>query len=377
MLVNRGIKHSAFYPVTGKWASQFVLYNHYLRPLWTLGPLEEYRILRTAVGLYDITGEKVIEIAGPDALDVVDAAVLRSARGLTDGRCLYTAMCYDHGGIVDDGVLLRFSPDRFWFVGGEGAAEPWLHGLALGKRVTVRSHLDTLHVLGLHGPNATSALQTVIDVDLTRVRRSDVVPSARVAGVHATLTRTGWTGEDGYELYVSVDEGAVLCERLLEAGRPFGLHLCGSASLEMRRVENGVPMYGVDMDWTTTPYEVGLDWMLDFAKGPFHGREALLAASQNPPGRRLVGLEGQGDAIGVPRGRVLLDGLPVGAVTSATFSPALGKPVALAMVEARAAATGTLLQVDTRGKRQGAMVVPLPFDLEGRRGRRQHGASGG
>jgi aminomethyltransferase len=269
--------------------------------------------------------------------------------------------CYDYGGIVEDGVLVRFSPTRFWFSGGEGYSEQWLYSLAVGKRASVRSLLDSTHVLSVQGPRSRTILQKVTDVDLSPVKYYGLVPSAMVAGIPVVITRTGWTGELGYDIYVDVAQGPTLYQRLWDAGAADGLHPCAGGSTGIRRVEASILMYGQDMDWTTTPFELGLDWMIDFSKPSFRGKTALEKIAEEGPPRKLVGLELEGADASAEHDPVMCETSMVGAVTSATFSVTLNRSIAMAMVERSATESGTRLVVRTAAGERAARVVPMPF----------------
>ena len=165
----QGLKHTAFYPVIGRAAKEFKLHNSYLKPDQITDPLDEYWTLRKIAGLWDVTGEEVIEIAGPDALVLMNELIPRDLARAKDGQCLYAVMCYDYGGIVEDAVLIRFSSEKIWWVGGPGHSEQWIYTNSLGRRVTVTSYLDDKHVASLQGPKSREILQRVTDADLSRV----------------------------------------------------------------------------------------------------------------------------------------------------------------------------------------------------------------
>lgn len=362
--INRGIKRTAFYPVISRFNPEWKLYNHYLKPQQISDPLEEYWAMRRVAGLWDVSGEDAIVVEGPDAFDLLNLALPRDLGKLPDGRCFYSVLCYDYGGIIDDGVLCRFHREKFWWVTGEGNSEQWLWSHGLGRRVNVYSLRDRVHVASIQGPRSREILQRVCEVDLSRVPYFGLVPSTRVCGVPATISRTGFTAELGYDIYVAVEDAVPLYQGLWEAGRQDGIALCGSRALDIRRIEAAILNYTQDMDWTTNPYEVNLDWMVDLGKPVFHGREALARVKQEGVKRRLVGLRLEGELAAEPEDAVLRDGRPVGEVTSATFSPALEVSIALAMLEIAATEPGTRLEVELRGhagRRVGAEVVPIPF----------------
>jgi aminomethyltransferase len=356
----KGLRHTAFYPVIGVAAKEFKLHNSFFKPDRITDPVEEYWAMRRGAGLWDVTGEEVIEVAGPDAFAVMDALVPRDLSRLADGRCCYAVMCYDYGGIVEDAVLVRFASDRFWWVGGPGGSEQWIYAHALGRNVTVTSYLNEMHVASLQGPKSRDLLQRVSEADLSRVPFYGMVET-KVCGVPVVITRTGFTAELGYDIYVDVPRGRRLFENLWNDVRRDGVQLCGSRALNLRRVEAGIINFGQDFDWQHTPHQVGLGWMVNPRKGFFHGREVLLAPGATEPATRLAGLRLDGTEAAAGGDPVLLDGEEVGMVSSAIVSPTLEYSIAIAMLDSRAATLGQQLSVLFDDRPVAATVVPMPF----------------
>ncbi len=356
----KGLKHTAFYPVIGRAAREFKLHNSYLKPDRITDPLDEYWVMRRVAGLWDVTGEEVIEIRGPDALAVMNELIPRDLTRARDGQCLYAVMCYDYGGIVEDAVLIRFGPDRIWWVGGPGHSEQWIYAHSLGRRVTVTSHLDDKHVASLQGPRSREILQPVTDADLSRLAFYHAV-EAKVCGIPVVISRTGFTAELGYDIYVDVPQAERMFADLWEESRRHGVKLCGSRALGLRRIEAAIINFGQDFDWQHTPYQVGLGWMVNANKGFFHGREVLTRAEARDPAERLAGLRLEGEEAALSGDPVLLDGQPVGQVTSAAISPSLEASIAIAMLERRAAGIGQRLAVRLGDRPVAAEVVRMPF----------------
>ena len=355
-----GLKRTAFYPTVGAVATDFKLHNTYLKPDHFTDPVEEYWACRQVAGLWDVTGEEVIEISGPDALQLLDGLVPRDLTRMRDGQCSYAVMCYDHGGIVEDAVLIRFSADRFWWVGGTGNSELWLYTHAQGRRVTIRSHLDAIHVASLQGPKAREILQAVASADLSRVPFYWSV-EAEVCGAPVVISRTGYTAELGYDIYVPVEHGAALFADLWDHAHPFGVKLSGSRALNLRRVEASILNFGQDFDWQHNPAEVGLGWMISETKGDYRARDLLLKAKREVPARRLAGLRIDGTEVPLGGDPVAVDGRNVGFVTSAILSPEFGHALAIAFLETPATAHGTQVEVAAGEARLSATVSPMPF----------------
>ena len=355
-----GLKRTAFAPFLERFVSEYKLHNTYLKPDQFTDPLEEYRALREAAGLWDVTGEEPVEIRGPEAAAFVDELVPRDLSRLGDGRCVFTVMCYDYGGIVEDAVLIRFDSEKFWWVGGPGASEQWIYGHSIGREVEVESHLDRIHVASIQGPCSRRILQSVCRADLGRLSYFGMV-EAEVCGVPVVVSRTGFSAELGYDIYVPVAEGVAFFEGLWEAGRGSGMQLCGSRALNIRRMEAGILNVGQDFDWTCNPYEVGLGWMVNLEKPFFHGRSALARIASEGPARRIAGFEVEHDRAVAHGSPVLRANEPVGVVSSAVLSPALGKSIGMGLLRGDCARPHTELVIEDPGGSLAARVVPLPF----------------
>lgn len=360
MRMRSGLKRTAFYPTIGQFAREWKLHNGYLKPDKITDPLEEYWAMRKAAGLWDVTGEEVIEIAGPEALALMDELVPRDLSKLPDGKCLYCVMCYDYGGIVEDAVLVRFSAERLWWVGGPGFSEQVIYGRALGRNVRVTSFLDDIHVASLQGPKSREILQGVCPDDLSRVPFYGVVETS-VCGVPATLTRTGYTAELGYDIYVDVERGGQMFADLWDASRPHGVKLAGSRALNIRRIEAAILNFGHDFDWQHNPYDAGIGWMVSARKPFFAGKAALerLPVSARQP--RIVGLRFDGAELGETGDEVTIDGQSAGLVTSTIQSPSLGYGIGMAMLDRHGVEPGTVVTILRGEERLQARVVPMPF----------------
>jgi aminomethyltransferase len=355
-----GLKRTAFFPTIGALATDFKLHNTYIKPDFFTDPVEEYWAMRRCAGLWDVTGEEIIEIAGQEAEALLDDLMPRDVRKMKKGHCYYSVLCYDSGGIVEDGILVRFDDQLFWWIGGPGSSEEWLFANAHGRNVTITSFNDRIHVASLQGPKSREFLQRVCDSDISNVPFYGMF-RADVCGVPVTVTRTGYTAELGYDIYVEVERGAQFFADLWDEVSKRGAALCGSRALGIRRVEAAILNFGQDFDWQHSPVEIGLGWMISETKSPYRAQKALTATKANPPGRKLAGLRIEGEEVPLVGDRVLADGKEVGVVTSATDSPSLGHPLAIAWMDADACALGTQTSVDYEGRVQGATVAAMPF----------------
>ncbi len=355
-----GLKRTAFYPTVGAIATDFKLHNTYLKPNFFTDPVAEYWACRQVAGLWDVTGEEVIEITGPDALPLLDSLVPRDLARMKDGQCYYAVMCYDHGGIVEDAVLIRFSAERFWWVGGPGESELWLYTNAVDRRVTIRSHLDAIHVASLQGPKSREILQMVSSADLSRVPFYWSV-EAEVCGAPVVISRTGYTAELGYDIYVPIEHGAAMFADLWEHSRAFGVKLAGSRALNLRRMEASILNFGQDFDWQHNPAQIGLGWMISESKGAYRAKDLLIGFKRSVPDWQLAGLKVDGTEAPVDGDRIAIDGRDVGFVTSATLSPQFGHALAIGFLETPAAKAGTAVEILAGERRLSALVSPMPF----------------
>ena len=355
-----GLKRTAFAPVLDPWVREYKLHNTFLKPDQVSDPIEEYRALREAAGLWDVTGEEPVEIRGPEAAALVEELVPRDLARLGDGRCAFAVMCYHYGGVVEDAILIRFDAGKFWWVGGPGASEQWIYGHSIGRDVEVRSHLDRIHVASIQGPRSREILQSVCSADLHRLPRFGVV-EAKVCRAPVVISRTGFTAELGYDLYVPVEHGTGLFAGLREAGRGAGMKLCGSRSLDLRRIEAGILNFGQDFDWTCNPYEIGLGWMVDLDKRFFHGQEALRRIAAEGPVRRIAGFEIDHERAVAHGSAITRDGEGVGVVSSALLSPALGASIGIGLLRADCAELSSELVIEDPEGPRAARVVAMPF----------------
>lgn len=355
-----GLKRTAFFPTISQFATDYKLHNTYMKPDFITSPLDEYWGMRKVAGLWDVTGEEILEVKGPDAEALLDDLMPRDVRKMRDGHCYYSVLCHDHGGIVEDGVLARFDRSLFWWIGGPGNSEEWLYANAQGRDVEVTSYNDRIHVASLQGPKSREILQKVCDTDLSGIPFYGLFKGL-VCGVPVTGTRTGYTAELGFDIYVDVERGAEFFADLWEAAKAEGAVLCGSKALGIRRIEAAILNFGQDFDWQHTPVEIGLGWMINETKAPYRAQEALMAAKANPPKRRLAGFRIGGEELPLIGDPVVVNGKEAGVVTSATGSPSLGHPIAIGFIDATASKLGTSVEIDCGDHRLAAQVVSMPF----------------
>jgi aminomethyltransferase len=333
-------------------------------PVEYSGLIAEHLAVRRAAGLFDVSHMGEFEVTGPRAQDFLQRVTANNVAKLTDGQAQYSALPLPSGAPVDDVIVYRHAADRFLLVVNAGNLEKdwkWLQSQGPeGCTLTDRSAETAL--LALQGPRSQEILQPLTDIDLTQISYYHFAEGP-VAGHPATVARTGYTGEDGFEIFVAADRAAALWRRLIDAGRDRGLLPAGLGARDTLRLEARMCLYGNDMDETTTLVEAGLGWIvsLDEAKGAFNGRAILEAQKKSGAPRKLVGFEVTGRGIARHGYPAFVAGAEAGPVTSGSYAPFLQKNIGLVYLPSPKAAAGTEFDVEIRGKRVPARVVPTPF----------------
>jgi aminomethyltransferase len=324
--------------------------------------VEEHRAVRERVGLFDISHMGRLTFRGGEALPWLETVTTNHVAKLAEGQIQYSLMANEAGGLIDDVLVYRlpFSYAMVCNASNRAAVLAQLErhrppsGAELADRTTGTA------MIAVQGPKALETLQPLFGSPLDPLPYYHATQGRLLGSVDAVVSRTGYTGEDGFELMVGVANGVEVWQALLESGRNLGIAPCGLGARDTLRFEAGMPLFGHEMDETVNPYAAGLGWAVKLGKGEFVGREALRRFKSNP-GRARVGLELAGKRPARQGCPVLRDVQGVGHVTSGTFSPTLGKSLAMALVEPAASPVGTSLTVDVRGHHEPAEVVPLPF----------------
>jgi aminomethyltransferase len=320
---------------------------------------EEHVAVRTRCGLFDLSHMGEVRFSGDRALDVVQRLVTNDVARLEVGGALYGVMCNEDGGIVDDVVVYR-EPDGYMVVINAACRPKDVAWMSEHSGDCVFEDIgDSVALLAVQGPRAVGLVSSLCSDDIAALRPFHCM-DAEVAGVNASVSRTGYTGEDGFELYVDSADAPGLWDSLLEAGRPEGLIPCGLGARDTLRLEAGLRLYGQDMDDRTDPYSCALAWTVKLQKGEFIGSPALERLDPKHPPRRFVGIELQGRAIARHGQQVLTGGEVSGEITSGTYSFTLDHSIATASLGGDVPADAEL-SVDIRGTVAAATVVPLPF----------------
>jgi aminomethyltransferase len=365
-VVDEPVKRTPLYETHRRLGARMTPFAGFAMPLQYGGILEEHRAVRVAAGLFDLSHMGEFILSGAGALATLETALTNSAARLADGQAHYTIMCADDGGTIDDLIVYRLGPDRYMLcVNAANIAADWeqLEHMR-DPAAELRDVSDETALVALQGPRAATILTKVADPDLTEGLGRFRVMTADVAGVASLVARTGYSGEDGYELFIAAADAVRLFDVLLEAGSGEGLRPCGLGARDTLRMEAGLPLYGHELDRATSPLEAGLGSFVKFGHG-FVGEAALARQRDKGLTKHLIGLRTD-DGKNIAR-----QGYPVwrgdqriGRVTSGTFAPTFNRPLAIAYVETTAgidAASESRVEVEIRGRRISATVVPLPF----------------
>ncbi len=333
----------------------------YWMPIRYDGDMAEHNRVRTTVGVFDVSHMGEFYVRGDGALEFLQKMTVNDVTKLAVYQAQYSAMCMDDGGIVDDLIVYRF-PDKFMLVVNASNLEKDFNWLAshCPKDVSLENVSDATALLAVQGPRSREVLQTLTQVDLSRIRFYWFA-EGEIAGTRMTISRTGYTGELGFELYFDARHGDKIWHAVMEAGKGHQIGLAGLGARDTLRLEMKYCLYGNDIDETTHPLEAGLGWITKLNKGEFMGRDVMMKAKAEGLKRSLIGLEVEGRVPARHGYDVFKDGKKVGVVTSGTFSPTLQKSIAMAYVATGLTDVGTPLTIQVRGRDINARVCPTPF----------------
>ena len=331
-------------------------------PVQYSGILDEHQAVRQRAGLFDVSHMGEIDIRGPEAEKLTDWATSNAASRLQIGQIQYSGLLYEHGGFVDDILVHKVADDHFFIcVNASNQEKDFEHILAQNKfHAEVKFSSSDYAQLAVQGPKALPTVQKLTSIDLAPIGYYRFV-DGEVDGIPARIARTGYTGEDGFELYIAPAEAPRLWGRILEAGEEFGIKPCGLGARNTLRLEAKMALYGHEIDASITPLEAGLGWIVKLDKGDFVGRQALVQQKEKKPSRKLAGFEMTGRGIGRDGYEVLVDGVAAGWVTSGGPSPTLNKNIGLCYLPADKAEAGRRISVVVRNQPVEAVVVPTPF----------------
>ena len=333
---------------------------------YAAGTMTEHLRTRTHAGLFDVSHMGEIDVQGPDAIPFVNRLTSNDVTKLIDGQAQYSALTTPEGTVIDDLLVYRFAADHLLLVVNAGTTEKdwnWITSHHGDESVTLKNVSAEFCQIAIQGPRALSILQALTAAPLGEIKyyhfRED-----EVDGVQSIISRTGYTGEDGFEVYAAPDKAEQIWNKILEAGdfgTEAGVLPCGLAARNTLRLEAGMCLYGHEIDETTTLLEANLGWITKLNKGDFIGRERLARQKEEGVGRKLVGFEATDRGIARDGQEVLIGGRRVGQVTSGSPAPFLRKNIGMAYVPVESATEGGTLEIDVRGRLVGARIVTLPF----------------
>jgi aminomethyltransferase len=359
--VSTALRRTSLYQTHRAAGARMVSFAGWEMPVQYVGVSEEHLAVRQRVGIFDVSHMGEIIVEGTGASAALQRLITNDAARLAVGQGLYTPMCTPAGGIVDDIIVFRTAEQCYLCVvnaARRSADLAWIRAqVGAGG---VRDVSDETALLAVQGPQAQAVLEAVTGLALTSVAPFHL-RGARIADVSTTLTRTGYTGEDGFEIVCPWDDAPGVWAAIVEAGRPLGITPAGLGARDTLRLEAGRMLYGNDITEETTPLEAPLGWTVKFDKGEFIGREALLRQRADGPRRRLVGFEVAERAIPRPHYSIVAGDRRVGEVTSGTFAPFLRRPIGMGYVPIEHAGAGAVIAIEVRDRLAPARVTRLPF----------------
>jgi aminomethyltransferase len=365
-MTGQTLKRTPFHDLHVALKARMVPFAGFEMPVqYPTGITKEHQAVRAGVGVFDVSHMGEFEFSGPDRNAFVNRLTCNDVAALADGQAQYTALLTDEGTFVDDCIVYRFDDRIMMVVNAANMEKDWQHVLAKkgGINVRVKNISDDVALLAVQGPQSEALVQGITRVNLSRLAYYHFVVG-HVGGVDCFIARTGYTGEDGFELFFRPEHAEVMWHGVVGQGRGVP---CGLGARDTLRLEMGYPLYGNDIDETVNPYEAGLGWIVKLKKGaPFTGLKALEAVKAKGPGRRLVGFT-CGEKGTIPRHGydVYLHGRKVDVVRSGGFSPSLGIGIGTTYLPSHSTAPGTAIEIDSRGRRVAGSVVKLPFYTTG------------
>ena len=331
-------------------------------PVQYSGVIDEHNAVRQAVGVFDVSHMGEIEIRGPEAGTLVDFVTTNAVRKLNIGQAHYSGLLYEHGGFVDDILVHKVAGDHFFLCVNASNQDKDFEHIRSHNRfdAQVENAGERYAQLAIQGPKALATLQKLTPVDLAAVRYYWFT-DGEVCGSKARIAHTGYTGEDGFEIYVPPAEAERIWNEVLKAGAEFGIKPAGLGARNTLRLEAKLALYGHEIDASISPLEAGLGWIVKLDKGEFVGRDTLLKQKENGVKRKLAGFEMRGRGIGRDGYEVFLDGVPAGWVTSGSPSPSLNKNIGLCYLPTEQSQPGRSIQIMIRSQPVDAVTVETPF----------------
>jgi aminomethyltransferase len=353
------------FPIYQKYQAKVIDFHGWDLPVQFSGIIQEHLAVRNKVGLFDVSHMGEIMVKGPQATEFLDYALTNQITTLRTGYIRYSPLCYDNAGTVDDLLVYCLGPAQFLLVVNASNIIKdlqWLESLSRSFEVTLENLSDQTAQLAIQGPLALTVLQQLTDAPLAALKYYQFLPQVILEGKYPVIiSRTGYTGEDGFEIYLKPDQAVSLWELIMHTGTAAGIQPIGLGARDTLRFEAGLPLYGNELSQDISPLEAGLDRFVKFSKPLFVGREALLSQKLNGVPRTLIGLEMV--ERGIPRSgcSIIKNDRTIGLVTSGGYAPTFTKNLALALIRSEFNSPDSKLQIDIRGKLVTAKIVKLPF----------------
>lgn len=357
-------KQTPLYETHLRYGGKIVEFGGWLLPVQYSGIIAEHRAVREKAGLFDVSHMGEVLVKGPDALAYLQQVVTNDVARVADTQVQYTPMCYPDGGTVDDLLIYRYGPSEYMLVINAANIDKdyaWLKQNAAGFDVTVDNISAETAEVALQGPLAQTILAKITAAPLAQIGYYWFLPGVEAAGKQVMISRTGYTGEDGFEIYCKPEDAAALWEALMTAGESYGLLPAGLGCRDTLRFEACLPLYGHELSPEISPLEAGVGRFVKLDKGDFNGRTALAQQKEQGLKRKLAGFMLTDRGIARAEYPVLAAGRSIGKVTSGSFAPSLDKNLGLALVDAEFAGVGQKFDIEIRGKNVAAEVIARPF----------------
>ncbi len=356
-------KKTPFTHIHEQLKAKMVKFSGWYMPVYYTNIIDEHITTRTKAGLFDTSHMGELTIKGRDALNLIQKVITNDASKLVNNKGIYSCMCYENGTIVDDLFVFKFDDDDYYIVANAGTIEKdfnWIKRHSVGMNVELENVSDETAKLDLQGPNAEKILQKLTDTNLSQLKRPFLTLS-KVATCDTIISRTGYTGEDGFELFFNYKFAVNIWDKLLEAGKKFGLKPAGLGARDTLRIEACYSLYGHEINESITPIEAGLGFVVKLDKGDFIGRSILETQKLQGTARTLVCFEMVYNRIARENYEIFNNDEKIGYVTSGTFSPTFKKSIGMGLIKREFAKVGNEIRINVRDKKYRARIVERPF----------------
>jgi len=359
------VKKTGFYDMHLRHHAKMVEFAGFSMPIQYTSILDEHKKVRTSVGVFDVSHMGEIEVSGPKAIDFVNYLTINDASKIEINQGQYSAMCYKDGGIVDD-LIVYHLPDKYLLVVNAANTKKDFDWIIENRfpEIEIKNISDEISQLAVQGKNAEATLQKLTEIDLSAIQFYWFT-AGELAGIDMIISRTGYTGEPGFELYFPRNHSEAVWEQIMDAGKEYDIAPIGLAARDSLRLEKKYCLYGSDIDATTNPFEAGLAWITKLEKGEFIGAEELMRIKENGIKRKLMGFEVEGRMIPRHGYEILKNDESIGQVTSGAFSPILERNIGLGYIDVSFANVGEQIQIGAAPGRKGrisdAKILKTPF----------------